>query len=105
MTEQRPDGEQGAGVPADSVALRGPGAPDPALRFVRVTGRRGALVEFEFGVGDPALRVELVLPEGLFAEFCRDQAAVTLEEGRAPDAHDWSMRRAALGAVPSDEER
>jgi phenol hydroxylase P0 protein len=89
-------------VADDTVALTGPGAPDASRRFVRITGRRGALVEFEFGVGDPALHVDLVLPEELFDGFCRAHAAVLLEDGRAPDAHDWSMRRAALGAVPGE---
>jgi len=103
MTRGPAQGEQGW-VAADTVALTGPDAPDASRRFVRVTGRRGALVEFEFGVGDPALHVDLVLPEQLFPEFCRANAAVVLEDRRAPDAHDWSMRRAALGAVP-DEER
>jgi phenol hydroxylase P0 protein len=100
---QRNDRTEGAGVAADSVALTGLDAPDPSRRFVRVTGRRGALVEFEFAVGDPALHVDLVLPETHLAEFCRANAAVMLQDGRAPDAHDWSMRRAALGAVPGED--
>ena len=76
---------------------------DPSRRYVRVTGRRGALVEFEFALGDPDLHLDLALPEAAFAEFCRSNAVELLEpRGRAPDAHDWSMRRAALGAVPEE---
>lgn len=102
MTRRNERTERAGEVAADTVALTGPGAPDVSRRFVRVTGRRGPMVEFEFALGDPALHVDLVLPEPLFAEFCRANAAVVLEDRRAPDAHDWSMRRAALGAVPEE---
>lgn len=71
-------------------------------RFVRVTGRRGAFVEFEFGIDDPELHVDLVLPSVAFAEFCRENAVELLDGARAADAHDWSMRRAATGAVPDE---
>lgn len=102
MTQRNDRTERAGEVAADSVALTGADAPDVSRRFVHVTARRGPLVEFEFAVGDPALHVDLVLPEALFAEFCRANAAVVLEDRRAPDAHDWSMRRAALGAVPEE---
>jgi phenol/toluene 2-monooxygenase (NADH) P0/A0 len=74
--------------------------PDLSRRFVRVTGRRGPFVELEFAIGDPELHVDLVLPAEVFAEFCRANAVEMLEGAREPDARDWSMRRAALGAVP-----
>lgn len=44
--------------------------------FVRFFGiRRGRFVEFEFGVADPDLAVELVLPVELLADFIRCQGA------------------------------
>jgi phenol hydroxylase P0 protein len=71
---------------------------DPTRKYVRVTGRRhnGAveLVEFEFSVGEPALAVELIMPEAAFATFCADNR-VSFIEASAP--------RAALpGALSGD---
>jgi len=44
--------------------------------FVRFFGiKRGRFVEFEFGVADPDLVVELVLPVELLADFIRRQGA------------------------------
>lgn len=44
--------------------------------FVRFFGiRRGRFVEFEFGVADPDLVVELVLPVELLTDFIRRQGA------------------------------
>lgn len=76
---------------------------DLSRKFVRVTGRRGAFVEFEFGIGSPDLHLDLVLPEGSFAAFCRTNDVVVLEGAPGPGASDWSMRRAAMGAVPDEK--
>ena len=44
--------------------------------FVRFFGiKRGRFVEFEFGIADPDLAVELVLPVELLADFIRRQGA------------------------------
>lgn len=95
--------QRGEAIPGGGPAAASPAAvPDLSRRFVRVSGRRGPFVEFEFALGDPDLRVDLVLPEAAFAAFCRTNAVVVLEGDRAADARDWSMRRAAMGAVPEE---
>ncbi len=76
---------------------------DLSRKFVRITGRRGAFVEFEFGVGSPDLHLDLVLPESSFAAFCRTNHVVILEGEPGSGAPDWSMRRAAMGAVPDEK--
>lgn len=43
---------------------------DPNAKYVRITGERGNLVEFDFAIGDPTLYVELILPRDAFEEFC-----------------------------------
>lgn len=56
--------------------------PDPIApdlpRWVRVIERRpDGFVEFAFSIGDPALAVELILPEPAFAMFCAEQRVRT----------------------------
>lgn len=84
------------------AAADAPSGSPLARKFVRITGRRAPFVEFEFAIGSPDLHVDLVLPEPAFAAFCRENDVVILEGARTPDANDWSMRRAALGAVPEE---
>ena len=43
---------------------------DPDAKFVRITGVRGDLIEFDFAIGDPTIYVELMLPYDAFQEFC-----------------------------------
>ena len=53
---------------------------DASRRYVRVCERRAdGFVEFEFAIGDPALCVELMLPEAAFHEFCMANEAIVLE--------------------------
>lgn len=63
--------------------------PDPTAadlpRWVRVLAHRpDGFVEFAFSIGDPALAVELILPEPAFAAFCAEQRVRTwpLNENR-----------------------
>jgi phenol hydroxylase P0 protein len=50
--------------------------------WVRVLGiRQKRFVEFEFALGAPQLAVELIMPLGVFEEFCRAQGARV----KAPD--------------------
>jgi phenol hydroxylase P0 protein len=65
---------------------------DPARKYVRVCAERpDGFIEFEFAIGDPALCVELMLPPGAFAEFCRANDVVMLEP--LPAQHgDWVAR-------------
>ena len=43
---------------------------DPDAKYVRITGVRGDLIEFDFAIGDPTIYVELMLPHDAFQEFC-----------------------------------
>ena len=61
-------------------------------KYVRITGAKSPnLIEFEFAIGDPALYVELLLPEPAFAQFCRDQQVTFLDaDEAASEASDWT---------------
>lgn len=50
----------------------------PARHYVRVTGRRGRFIEFDYSIGSPELAVELIMPEKAFREFCAEHHAVQL---------------------------
>ena len=65
---------------------------DPARRYVRVCKRRDdGFVEFEFSIGEPALAVELMLPETAFHEFCLANEVILLEPASG-EAADWVAR-------------
>ncbi len=83
---QRPD--RASDGPATSA-----GGDFDLTRYVWVTSRaRPGFVEFNFSIGDPALYLEMILPESAFEEFCAAQQAVFLDRRRA-------------GAVARDGER
>ncbi|MCE1186804.1 MAG: phenol hydroxylase subunit [Rhodocyclales bacterium] len=76
---------------------------DPTRKYVRVTGQRSsgpvALVEFEFSVGEPALAVELIMPEAAFAQFCADNQVIFLDTAPTLPAGDgadfgWNLHAA-----------
>src|SRR3546814_4253959 len=46
---------------------------DPSRKYVRVNGERQGLVEFDFGVGDLTLSVEMMLSHEDFQRFCRSE--------------------------------
>lgn len=74
-----------------------------ALRnLVRVTGERNGMIEFEFGMGDLSLAIELMLPPTAFEEFCRANAVEIITEARAEAAN---QQEAAIGWLPSDVQR
>lgn len=52
---------------------------DPSRKFVRVTGERNGNVEFEFGIGDLSLAVELMLPPADFEAFCAENEVTFVE--------------------------
>lgn len=57
---------------------------DTQQRFVRVRRIRGdGFVEFDFAIGDPALYVELILPEPAFQEFCENNTVKLLDDEQA----------------------
>ena len=65
---------------------------DPTRRYVRVCEKRpDGFIEFEFSIGDPALCVELMLPESAFHEFCLANDVIVLEPAQ-PGQGDWAAR-------------
>lgn len=65
---------------------------DATRRYVRVCERRpDGFIEFEFAIGDPALCVELMLPEAAFHEFCLANEVIVLEPA-SPGQGDWAAR-------------
>lgn len=66
---------------------------NPTARFVRVTSRQHPpFVEFAFAIGDPALYVELMLPEAAFQAFCQANQA-TLLAPLDTEVGDWAAAR------------
>ncbi|MGE5471578.1 MAG: phenol hydroxylase subunit [Bacteroidota bacterium] len=71
-------------------------AIDATRRYVRVCRQRpDGFVEFEFAIGDPALAVELMLPEAAFHEFCLTNEVIVLD-ALEPGSGDWVSRLNAL---------
>ena len=65
---------------------------DPTRRYVRICEQRpDGFIEFEFAIGDPALCVELMLPEIAFHEFCLANAVIVLDPA-TPGQGDWAAR-------------
>ena len=68
------------------------GGFDAMRRYVRVCEQRpDGFIEFEFAIGDPALCVELMLPEAAFHEFCLANDVILLEPA-VPGLGDWVAR-------------
>jgi phenol/toluene 2-monooxygenase (NADH) P0/A0 len=75
---------------------------DPSARFVRVIDARSdGMVAFEFAVGEPALFVELLMPQAQFDAFCAEQAVTPTfgalamaPDGSAEHEWDWSLSAA-----------
>lgn len=68
------------------------GTFDAGRRYVRVCNRRqDGFIEFEFSIGDPALAVELMLPEAAFHEFCLANEVIVLDPASS-DQGDWVSR-------------
>ncbi len=65
---------------------------DAGRRYVRVCNcRPDGFIEFEFSIGDPALAVELMLPESAFHEFCLANEVIVLDPATS-DQGDWVSR-------------
>ncbi|HQX06309.1 MAG TPA: phenol hydroxylase subunit [Zoogloea sp.] len=71
---------------------------DVSRKYVRLVERRpDGLVEFEFSISDPALFVEMLLPEAAYEEFCLTNRVILLEGERPEEGEDdfnWSLREA-----------
>jgi phenol hydroxylase P0 protein len=72
---------------------------EAARKVVRVTGERGGMVMFDYGLDDLDYALELLLPPDAFEAFCRDNAVVRLE-GNRPEEADSAAQGMALR--PSD---
>lgn len=65
---------------------------DATRRYVRVCEQRpDGFVEFAFAIGDPALCVELMLPQAAFHEFCLANEVIVLEPAKSGQG-DWAAR-------------
>ena len=68
-------------------------AADLNRKYVRLVEKRpDGLVEFEFSISDPALYVEMLLPEAAYEEFCKSNRVILLE-GTRPESEngcDWN---------------
>ena len=71
-------------------------------KLVRVTGERNGIIEFEYGVGDLSLAIELMLPPPAFEEFCRTNAVEIVTDKRADAATEEER---AMSWLPSDVQR
>lgn len=71
-------------------------------KVVRVTGTRNGLIEFEYGVGDLSLALELMLPPAAFEDFCRVNVVEVLSD--APEEILDEAAR-AMAWRPSDVQR
>lgn len=80
------------------------GSPPSAVapRYVRVTGERNGLVEFEYAVGDLSMVIELMLPPRAFEEFCTANKVLVVEAS-ARQAMD--VDEAGMNWRPSDVQR
>lgn len=72
---------------------------DITRKFVRLVERRpDGLVEFEFSLGEPALFVEMMLPQAAYEAFCQINQVVVLEGERPANEDesdwDWSLHEA-----------
>lgn len=77
-------------------------ATSAARKLVRVTGQRNGIVEFEYGVGDLSLAIELMLPPAAFDEFCAVNAVERVTADRVEAA---SEEERAMGWRLSDVQR
>jgi phenol hydroxylase P0 protein len=70
--------------------------------YVRILGTRlGRFIEFEYGLGDGLLAVELILPPKAFKEFCAERGAVVLppDEELAADVDRLAWRAGQPGLL------
>src|SRR3546814_19158094 len=72
---------------------------DPSRKYVRVNGERQGLVEFDFGVGDLTLSVEMMLSHEDFQRFCADEQVILVTAKREAAQDDEA---AAMSWRPSD---
>lgn len=79
-----------------------PGAAAAPRKLVRVTGQRNGIIEFEYGIGDLSLAIELMLPPAAFDEFCAANGVELVSDARVVAANEAER---AMGWRPSDVQR
>ena len=82
---------------------------NPDKKFVRIIQTHATgLVEFEFGVGEPELFVELLMAQSAFEEFCAThgvtptQGHLTQSPNTDTQEWDWSLRAAREQEIRHD---
>lgn len=56
---------------------------DRMTKYVRVRSAEDSrFVEFDFAIGDPALFVELIMPQGAFEHFCKANQVVFMTQAQ-----------------------
>jgi phenol/toluene 2-monooxygenase (NADH) P0/A0 len=70
-----------------------------ARKLVRVTGTRNGIIEFEYGIGDLSMAIELMLPPAAFDEFCAANAVVLVTAEREAATSEGER---AMAWRPSD---
>mgnify|MGYP006277301717 CR=1 FL=1 len=68
---------------------------DPGRKVVRVTGERNGMITFDYGIGDLAYAIELIMPPDAFEAFCRENAVARLD-GDCAEPQDDVARGMAL---------
>lgn len=74
----------------------------PPRKFVRITGERGGMIEFEYAVGDMQLVLELLLPPDAFEDFCSANEVEMVTDEREEAATEGER---AMAWRPSDVQR
>lgn len=87
--------------------MRAVSQEQPSQKFVRITGERGGMIEFEYAVGDMDMVLELLLPPAAFQDFC-DANGVVVVSSEADEARTAAPQNDAERAMlwrPSDVQR
>ena len=62
-------------------------------RCVRITNMdRQGFVEFHFSLDDPALYLEMILPDDAFNEFCRTNQVIFLSDEKAQEVEAQQLK-------------
>lgn len=86
----------------ETTHLRAGAAFNPTQRLIRIRKiRPNGLVEFDFGIGDTDLLVELILPQKAFDAFARHPGTRMLTAAEADRAH--AREQAYLYGLPSGD--
>jgi len=83
--------------PQTSTSASTPQPYEQLVKYVRVRSNTGArFVEFDFAIGEPSLFVELIMPQGVFDDFCQKNQVVHMTDEQML-AVDEEMRKWRYG--------